>query len=200
MPHHGPLIKRHANLPHWTQPGSTYAVTFRLADALPAAVVDRFRRERENIIATAAQMRRDLAAHEVQRLEYIQSERIQEYLDGGAGTCILRDERTAIIVRDALTHFDGERYDLLAWCIMPNHVHVVFTPHTPHDVSSITHSWKSFTATMINRLHGRRGSLWQKESYDHIIRDQTDLTQSIQYVMDNPVKAKLTNWKWAWSK
>jgi len=103
-------------------------------------------------------------------------------------------------VLDALKHFDGQRYDLLAWCIMPNHVHVVVCPLGTHNLPEILHSWKSFTAKRANKLLQRQGQFWQEEYYDHLIRDEEDFNRSIQYVLDNPSKAGLADWRWCGAK
>lgn len=102
----------------------------------------------------------------------------------------------AEIVATALRHFDGSRYRLLCWCVMPNHVHVVVQPAPSTNLSSVVHSWKSYTAQQINRLLGRQGTLWQREYYDHIVRSEVALGRIMVYVMNNPAKAGLVNWPW----
>ncbi len=81
---------------------------------------------------------------------------------------------------------------------MPNHVHVVVQPMFGHELSEILHSWKSFSAHEANRVVNRDGEFWQKESYDHIIRDEDDLVRTIRYVRENPIKIGLENWRWVW--
>ncbi len=188
--------RRGAYLPHWTREGATYSVTFRLADSLPAKVLAAWVGEREDIVKRAATMGRPLTDDEMRRLDELHSQRIEKYLDSGAGECQLRDPRIANIVRDSLLHFDGDRYDLAVWCVMPNHVHVVVRPRPGHELSDILHSWKSFTATKVNRLLGRTGAFWQPECYDHLIRDWDELAHAVEYVMDNPGKAGLRDWPW----
>lgn len=117
-------------------------------------------------------------------------------LNRNHGECLLRNESAAQIVANALKNFEGKRYALHAWCVMPNHVHVIFRPHEGFSLTGVLHSWKSFTAHAINKLLGRSGGLWQQESYDHLIRDQADLEHHINYVRNNPAKAGLKNWKW----
>jgi REP element-mobilizing transposase RayT len=101
----------------------------------------------------------------------------------------MKDEQAAGIVDSALRHFDGERYDLLAWVVMPNHVHALLTPQAGHTLDKILHSWKSFTANEINKLLQRDGSLWQHEGYDHIVRSPDALWTIARYITDNPRKA-----------
>lgn len=93
---------------------------------------------------------------------------------------------------NALAHFVGQRYELHAWTIMPNHVHVVVTPLRNHTLSDILQSWKSYTATKANRLLDRAGqSFWQRESYDHLVRDEKELERVCTYTINNPVRAGL---------
>jgi REP element-mobilizing transposase RayT len=188
--------RRGAYLPHWTRDGAWYAVTIRLWDSIPAEVLKAWRWERRNITKTAEQMNRSLSEHEEQRLSYLESERIERYLDAGVGCCYMKDDRIAKLVRDALTHFEGQRYDLAAWCVMPNHVHVVFKPVPGYEISDILHSWKSFTAKEANKILKRHGTFWQTEPYDHLIRDEADFLHAVTYVLENPVRAGLTSWKW----
>jgi REP element-mobilizing transposase RayT len=202
--------RRGAYLPHWTRDVAWYAVTFRLWDSLPEHVIESWLFERKNIVKTAEQMKRPLSRHEEERLAHLYSEKVERYLDAGFGSCYMEDARVAKVVSNALLHFEGQRYNLAAWCVMPNHVHVVVQPFSgitggtpvPHfDLPEILHSWKSFTAKEANRLLKRSGEFWQAEYYDHLVRDDADFNHSVRYVLDNPIKAGLKNWKWVgWGK
>jgi len=176
--------------------GSTYAVTFRLADALPQNVMERWLCEREDLVKTARQMDRALSEYEEKRLDHLHSEKAERYLDAGYGACWMKDDRIAEIVANGLKHFDGERYDLLAWCVMPNHVHVVVRPREGQTLPKILHSWKSFSANACNKVLGRKGEFWQAEYYDHLVRDEEDFAHSIAYALNNPEAAGLKTWKW----
>lgn len=197
------LLNRHANvrqgacLPHWTPDGAIYHVVFRLADSLPAVVLERYRRERD-VLASEAQGNARPAAQE--HLNAFLCECFDQFLDAGHGECWLAQPGIAPLVADAIRHFESERYELHAWCIMPNHVHVVVRPHAGHALSRILHSWKSFSAQGSNRLLHRSGEFWQKESYDHIIRDPAALDRTIRYVQENPLQAKLPAWPWVWPR
>lgn len=193
-----PLIeKRQGNyLPHWTREGATYAATFRLADSLPASVLESWLWERKGIVRIAEQMGRPLSGHEQKRLRELHSERVEAWLDSGHGACWMRRPEVARIVAGALAHFDEQRYRLHAWCVMPNHVHVLVAPFAGHALSAILHSWKSFTAKSANRLLGREGAFWQEEYYDHLIRDEEDYDHAMRYIIENPGRAGLTGWQW----
>ncbi len=192
-----PITKRHeAKLPHWTQTGATYAVTFHLADSLPATVVEAWKREREEIEQRAKSQNRSLTWHERKELQHLYATRVDSILNAGEGACYLKDERIVRVVQDALMHFHGEHYELIAWTIMPNHVHVVVRPLGTHQLPEILHSWKSFTAKEANKVLGRSGAFWQDEYYDHLIRDEEDFHHALQYVIANPERAGLYDWPW----
>ena len=189
-------------LPHLKREGSAYFVTFRLADSLPRESVLKLKHERETIVQGAMAAKRPLTWQEEQQLFIWYSERVEAFLDAGAGACWLRRPEIAGLVARALNFFDGERYDLHAWTVMLNHVHVVVWPRPGHTLSSIEHSWKSFTANQANKMLGRIGShFWQKEAYDHLIQNDEERSRLCAYVADNPVKVGLCARpeEWSWS-
>ena len=187
------------SLPHWYRQGATYAVTFRLADSFPESVLQSYRREKEDLkhrIAKAEEDGQTAMAKELHiRLGELYRKRIETVLDQGNGEAWMRKPEIAAIVRDALLHFDGERYDLGAWCVMPNHVHVILSPRGEHSLSDILHSIKRHSAREANKALGRDGEFWQKESYDHTIRDAEDYWNQLDYVMRNPKAAGLEDWE-----
>jgi valyl-tRNA synthetase len=129
-------------------------------------------------------------------LHQLRSEKIESFLDAGHGECLLEDTKVAEIVQNALKHFDDKRYELVAWAVMPNHVHVIIRPFPDHELTKIVQSWKSFTAKQINRKLGREGTLWMDEYYDHLIRDERDFCNQVEYLLANPEKADLGDWAW----
>ena len=188
--------RRGSYLPHWTCEGATYAVNFRLADSLPPSVIEIWKKEREDIVMRAQSQGRPLSSQERKDLHQLYSARVESFLDAGQGSCCLRVPEVAEMVQDALRHFDGERYELIAWVIMPNHVHVVVRPLPGHELEEILHSWKSFTAKQANTILGRKGQFWQEEYYDHLIRDEQDFNENVNYLLANPAKAGLKEWEW----
>lgn len=189
-------IRSRGRLPHWEESPATYFVTFRLADSLPQAALKKIEFERRDILATANAMHRNPSPAERLQLEALFDRKIERYLDAGRGQCHLSNPEVARMVTQALLHFDGARYRLCAWCLMPNHVHVIFQPLEGHALTEILHTWKSYSANRANRILGRAGEFWQREYYDHLVRDEKDFYRVIQYVLDNPQKARLRDWPW----
>ncbi|MDB6139103.1 MAG: type site-specific deoxyribonuclease, HsdR family [Verrucomicrobiaceae bacterium] len=182
-------------LPHWRQAGATYFVTWRLADSLPQTKLDLLHAERQAWLNSRGIVSKDQVEtlDEAARYEFhgLFGGRIQEWLDTGMGSCELRDFRCAQIVEQALRHFDGERYLLDAFVIMPNHVHVLVSPSPEWRLDQIMHSWKGYSSQTINRLLARRGMLWLDETWDHIVRSEAQLEHFRTYIRDNPSKACL---------
>jgi REP element-mobilizing transposase RayT len=177
-------------------------VTSRLTDSLPKSVLDAYLAEREEILQRAKRQGRDLSEDEKERLDRLHSERIETHLDAGHGECHLRRSEIAALTADSLRFFDGQRYVLHAWAIMPNHAHLVLTPLGEFSLTAILHSWKRFTAREANRLLGRTGEpFWQRESYDHLVRNDGDFDRACAYAVVNPVVAGLCkrpeNWRFS---
>ena len=158
-------------LPHLKAEGGVYFVTFRLANSLPGDV------SRQLETLTPEQ----------------RSSQIDEHLDAGYGEAWLAVPEIANALRNALLHFDGSRYRLQAWVIMPNHVHLLIEPLGKHSLSEILQGIKSVSAHEANRILGREGAFWQPESYDHLVRDSGDFDRCREYVLQNPVKAGLVS-------
>jgi REP element-mobilizing transposase RayT len=127
--------------------------------------------------------------------------RIEEYLNEGIGPTWLSDWQIGDLVEGALLFFDGSRYRLHAWVVMPNHVHVVITPFPDMSISQIVSSWKSYTATRANALLKRQGAFWQADYFDRFIRDERRFLAADSYIENNPVVARLcpTPEKWRFS-
>ena len=156
-------------LPHFDSPERIQHVVFRTADSLPAHL-------RPDVIG-------------VRRL----SEALDGLLDLGAGACPLSDVLAATTVEHALLHFDSERYRLLSWCVMPNHVHVLLEQIEGARLADIVKSWKAYTAAVINKHFGSAGRFWARDYFDRFMRDEAHLAQTVAYIENNPVKAGLCN-------
>jgi REP element-mobilizing transposase RayT len=195
-------------LPHFEVPESTYFVTFRLAGTLPKKILDDFRMERESLLKIIKTQNRKLISQQEMRLKYLESSKIQQYLDKGKGDCWLGLPDIAELVKNALLFFEGTRYCSYAFCLMPNHVHWLLTPNTTEGdkpqarLMSIMHSIKSFTANEANKKLNRKGHFWVKEYYDHLVRSSEQFGRLLLYTLENPVKAGLCKawqeWPWTW--
>ena len=183
-------------LPHWDLPGATYSVTFRLDGTLPASVTDRLREERRTLERMITGGTRKLTAFEQMDLRAELEKRVDESLHDDRGPAYMNNPDVAELVAGAITYFHGQRYQLHAWAVMPNHVHTVVTPLGSWTLAKILHSWKSYTSNRANAILGRQGSFWYREYFDRILRDETDYAETIEYVLRNPEKAGLRNWPW----
>ena len=164
-------------LPHFDGEETTQFVTFRLGDALP-----------EGKLAT---WRTELASRPRGRAEAELRKRVERYLDGGEGRAVTRQPRPATIVEGVLRHRDREQYDLHAWVVMPNHVHVLFTPREGFELPAIVQAWKSVSARRTNRVLASRGRLWQEDYFDRFIRNARHFHEVVGYIEWNPVDAGL---------
>jgi REP element-mobilizing transposase RayT len=165
-------------------------VNFRLADSLPKVVI--------------AKMKAELSSKPESEREVELRRQSEKYLDAGHGKCWLREPAVARIVQDTLLHFDKERYRLLAWCIMPNHVHALIETSERYPLATVIHSWKSFTAHEVNKNLNIHGEFWQREYMDRYVRNTEHCDKVIAYIEENPVKARLarvkTDWLWSSAK
>jgi REP element-mobilizing transposase RayT len=193
-------------LPHVKRENAAYFVTFRLVDSLPRQILLRFQQER------AEKMRLCLADGRIAKPKSKQSldseiereyyRKVERHLDQGNGSSYLKQPEIGELVANAIRHFDGERYLLRAWVVMPNHVHAVLWPMPNHKLSAILRTWKGFTAQRANQILNRSGQIfWQRESFDHWIRDEEENERICRYVINNPVKAGLCKrqeeWRWS---
>ncbi len=162
-------IPERGDLPHIEAAGGDYFVTLRLADSLPAALLA--------------------------QLEEIpppqRSRKIEATLDDAHGACWLAKPEIAATLRQLLLKFHGQRYQLHAWVIMPNHVHLLIEPGAGQPLAEILQEIKSVSAHEANAILGREGEFWQQESYDHLIRDDAGRARCVEYIAQNPVKAGL---------
>ena len=179
-------------LPHYDKPGLLQGITFRLHDSVPESVVQGWKLElgwQERLPAS------DERRTALRRL-------IADYEDAGHGDCWLRRPDISCIVQQALAFFDTQRYRLLAWCVMPNHVHALIETFPTHAVGSVVQSWKRFSAREANRVLQRIGQpFWFADYHDRFIRHEEHYFKAVAYIHDNPVKAGLvrqaSDWQWS---
>jgi putative DNA methylase len=171
-------------LPHFDDKNLTHSITIRLADSLPNYKLELWKEE-------LSLLAKQNSESELYKL-------IEDCLDRGSGSNWLQDPQVADIVEKALLFFDQERYQLHAWTIMPNHVHALLTLHEAYSLSTIVHSWKSFTANKANAILHRTGAFWQAEYFDRFIRSDRHFQDTCEYIENNPVKAGLCDDPQTW--
>lgn len=198
LDHSKALHIRERNLPHWRQDGATYFITYRLADSIPRAVLDEIEQEADRWRERAEREERNCGGRLPQAFvaewETFQRRRlikIETIMDAGHGECLLADSVSRSVVAEALLFFNNQRYTLHAFAIMPNHVHLSVTPHTGWELGKLLQSWKGFTSRQINQRLGRQGTLWQRDSFDRIIRHEEHFVKVVRYIAANPIKANL---------
>lgn len=165
-------------LPHFDAAGVYQMITYRLADSLPKHVIQKLINDSDN----------DLERRKQYELK----------LDTHLGSCILKKSNVAQIVLDAWMHWHKQKYNLIAYTIMPNHVHLIIDHFSQSSLGTLVHSWKSFTAKEINKRLQCSGPVWSKDYWDRYIRDETHYNNAVQYILENPVKAGLTSSPEAW--
>jgi putative DNA methylase len=164
-------------LPHFDGAALPQFITYHLADSIPAKVIKRWKNEFK------------LLEYEHERI--LLQRRIEKYLDCGFGELLLKDVRVAGMVQNSLLNFDGSRYRLFAWVVMPNHLHSLLTRFEGWELKDILHSIKSYTAHEANKLLRRKGQFWIEDYFDRYIRDDEHFRQTVEYIEMNPVKAGL---------
>jgi REP element-mobilizing transposase RayT len=193
-----PIDKTRRLLPHWEQTGCTYFITYRLADAMPAAKLREWRWQLDLWLEHHPKPWYEKEWHEY-RTHF--EGPIQQWLDAGHGSCALRNPVVREIVVAAFHHHDGTRYRLGDYVIMPNHVHVLLTPHGGHSMREIVSTWKRSTGLQIVRRLRATAPFWLEESYDHIVRSEHQLHFYRRYIRENPEKASLPPAMWThWAR
>lgn len=195
-------------LPHWQPDDAEFFVTFRLAGSLPAEAIKKLKKLKEDL-------GKGVEVESASKYSSSITQKYENLIEGTEnGPAWLKEKEIAQIVLESLHFFDKKEYDLYAYCIMPNHVHVVFKVNGRElDQAKTTHIYpatniigrlKSYTALNCNKVLGRTGPFWQAESYDRVIRDSDELENTIAYTLNNPVKAGLvknwTDWPYTYCK
>jgi putative transposase len=184
------------NLPHWRQEGATYFVTFHLYDSVPEDAVRRLEEKRQ-IWLEARGIGRETDPKEAYRTlgksdrflyqKFINRSR-EDVIDAGYGACYLKSEQIARQLADDILLDDGSAMHVGDFVIMPNHVHLLLVP-VNRELELCMKRIKGRSATICNRLRGRKGSFWQTDSFDHIVRNLEQLNKYRQYIAENPKMA-----------
>jgi len=188
-------------LPHWSQSYTVSFITWRTWDSIPENVMRQWLKER-----TAWLRQHDIdvkqpdwttrvrALSPAKQKEFLRLvwQRWENALDECHGSCVLRAFELAQIVGDCLRHFDGDRYLITDFVVMPNHVHLLAAFPDAEGLLAQCDSWKHYSAGQINRRLGRSGRFWQADGFDHLVRNEEQFQRLRKYVAENPRKAKLT--------
>ncbi|MFH1562703.1 MAG: transposase [Nitrospirota bacterium] len=184
-------IEQHKHrLPHWQQGDILYFVTWRLADALPKQLLEQLLNEKEIWLKNNPKPWDNTTEEEYHdRFTH----RVDQWLDAGSGSCVLQTPKLARIVASALRHFDGERYDMVSFVVMPNHIHTLFYLRHGYRLQDVIKSWKGYTAREINKSLSVKGAFWQEDYWDRMIRNERHFKKCWDYIRMNPLKARLGN-------
>ncbi|MBL8854980.1 MAG: transposase [Planctomycetaceae bacterium] len=197
------------HLPHWFQTGAAIFITFRTEDSLPKNVIEQMQQsllewlrgqdlpeELANVLAKQRTPEQEQIIESLPpqaRSNYFKrvNQLMHRSLDACHGTCPFRQSEVAKIVADCITFFDGQRYDLDCFVVMPNHAHAIVQFRPGYDLSLVGHSWLRYSSRLINKHIGRKGPLWQAEPFDHVIRSLQQFYYLRRYIEQNPLNAKL---------
>ena len=189
------------NMPHIDMPGHLTFVTFRLAESMPREVVERWHDEIElwlqehNLAGRTVEdvlNSGDIDESLKNELRQFKNRKWHGHLDDCHGDCPLRRPRLAEEVAKSLLHFNGVRYDLERFVVMPNHAHVLIQMHAGYQLRKELGGIMRFSGRVINGFTGRSGEFWQSEPFDHLVRSLNQFRYLQQYIYDNPAKAELT--------
>jgi type I restriction enzyme R subunit len=194
------LLVVERRLPHWAQDGVVVFITWRTQDSLPKAVLQMWLAERDRWLTAHGidpnlrdwKLRvQQLASAEMREFHDHFTTRWHDELDAGHGACVLRRSELSEIVASSLRLFDGERYEMLDFVVMPNHVHLLAVFSDKAAMLKQCGSWKHYTAREINVRLGLKGRFWQQDAFDHLVRHEAQLSRLRQYIAENPIKARL---------
>lgn len=188
-------------LPHWAQAGTLCFITWRTIDSIPKSVLARWYADRETWLRNRGieprqpnWKRNFLQLHPSLQTEFVHtfSNRWHQHLDNCRGLCVLKESSVSKIAEESLKKFDGDRYLLTDFVIMPNHVHLIAAFATEELMLTQCESWKHYTARQINKEFNQSGPFWQQDGFDHLVRSEEEFETLRQYIADNGPKAK---WK-----
>ena len=169
-------------LPHWEQANRVQFVTFRLADSLPQTKLQEFTDNKRVWLEHHPKPWDEATQQEYDSF----ANAMEKWIDAGYGSCVLQYPKVRAVMTDTLLHFDSDRYYLHAFVIMPNHVHVLLTPRNENLTQDIVGSWKKFSAREVNKVLEREGTVWERDSFDRMIRSKMDYDKKLRYIINNP--------------
>ncbi len=172
------IDKHGQKLPHWQQGEAMQFITFRLGDAMPASKL-RQRKEERAVWLTRHPQPWSLEVEKEYHRRF--TWKLEAWLDEGAGCCLFNEPANREIMQAVLMRFQGVTVEHHSWVIMPNHLHLHFTPMRP--LEKLAQAWKGTSARGIGR-----GSIWQKNYRDTMIRDGGHFANVVRYIRRNPAK------------
>ena len=186
-------------MPHWSQAGAVVFITFRSHDSIPSEVLQRWEREKQEYLRHGGH---EAAKHwsvilptltEDERADFQKKfNRCREdFLDTCHGRCLLKRNDLGQIVAETLLHFDGQRYRMGDFVVIPNHVHLLAAFASPDAMKDQCDSWLYYTAFQINKTIGEKGKFWQQEPFDHLVRSLEQYEYLRRYIAENPHRAGL---------
>lgn len=176
-------IKISGNLPHWHQIGKIQFITFRLADSLPQSKI----KELSSFIAefnAGYPKPWDLSTTKKFRATVGRIE--ERLLNNGYGSCLFKKSELREVITSAIKHYSPSHYTIVAYVIMPNHVHLLVHFHSDINPERIMQSIKSYSSHQINLKLQKTGKVWMSEYFDRIVRSENDLQKYIEYIGNNP--------------
>ncbi len=159
------------NLPHFDKSNLMHFVTYRLCDSMPANVLRQIEMELKSCSPDSLDLQKRI------KMEY--------WLDQGIGSCLLKKTECAEIVEKVWHHSDGQCFNIIAWVIMPNHVHILLKIGKVPPIEKIVQNWKKFSANKINKLLNRQGHVWQADYWDRAIRNKRHFIYTLEYIKKN---------------
>jgi REP-associated tyrosine transposase len=190
------LVSEHCR-PHWAQVGAVVFITFRTQDSIPSEVIKRWDREKQEWLrqrgketgAPWSVIVPTLSDKDRADFQKTFNRRREQFLDSNHGRCLLKRPELAQIVADSLLHFDGQRYRMGDFIVMPNHVHLLAVFSMAESMKEQLDSWLHYTAFRINQVIKEKGKFWQQEPFDHLVRSPEQYEYLRQYIANNPLKA-----------
>ena len=188
-------------LPHWSQSGVVCFISFRTFDSMPSSEIERFHADRRHWLR-CHRIDPDFEDWRSELEELSQTEQGEFYrtfskrwhasLDSGWGACLLARPELSKIVSDSMLFFDGNRYELTDFVVMPHHCHLLVAFEDGDQMLAQCENWKRYTARAINQMVGRTGKFWQQDGFDHLVRSVEQFEHFRRYIANNPVKANLS--------
>ena len=197
---HDDIAIAQRKLPHWSQAGTVVFITWRTQDSMPQGIIDAWRADRNRWLNAHAidptQEGWKMALHELPpklNAEFHErfTSRWHDELDACHGACVLRRPDLAKLVAESLLRFNNDRYEMMDFVVMPNHLHVLATFPDKQSMLAQCEPWKHFTATRINSALDQKERFWQQDAFDHLVRHEAQFARLKCYIAENPMKSRL---------